>query len=106
MRAALIAFLFLAACVAPTESTTVSNEPPPPPAPVPQNAEEATAQDTCGMARFAHLIGTEASAIDRSMLPPRTRIITPGMMVTQDFSAERLNIMTGVDGKVSSMRCF
>jgi methionine synthase II (cobalamin-independent) len=33
---------------------------------------------------------TPASAIDRSTLPPRTRIISPGMMVTQDFSPERL----------------
>lgn len=100
MRAALIALSFLAACAAPSETGA------PPSASPPQTAEDATAQDTCGMARFRLLIGTDASAIDRSTLPPRTRIITPGMMVTQDFSAERLNIMTGVDGKVSSMRCF
>jgi hypothetical protein len=74
--------------------------------PPPQNAEEATAQDTCGMSEFRHLIGTPADAIDRSTLPPRTRVITPDMMVTMDFSAERLNIMVGTDGRVGSMRCF
>ncbi|MGE0594792.1 MAG: I78 family peptidase inhibitor [Hyphomonadaceae bacterium] len=73
---------------------------------MPQTAEEATQRDTCGAARFAHLMGTLASEIDRSALPPRARILTPETMVTQDFSPERLNIMTGTDGRVSSMRCF
>lgn len=95
MRAALAALLFLSACA--TQS---------PPTPAPSNAEEATAADTCGTYRFQDLIGTQADQIDRSTLPPRTRFITPGMMVTQDFSAERLNIFVGVDGKVGSMRCF
>ncbi|MEJ0059157.1 MAG: I78 family peptidase inhibitor [Terricaulis sp.] len=72
----------------------------------PANAEQATAQDTCGLARFRDLIGTPASAIDQSTLPPRTRVIAPDTMVTQDFSPSRLNIMTGTDGLVSSMRCF
>lgn len=94
MRAALIAAVFMAGC-----ATAQPAEPP-------QTPEEASAQDTCGMARFRHLIGTDASAIDRSTLPPRTRIITPDMAVTMDFSAERLNIMVGTDGKVGSMRCF
>jgi hypothetical protein len=72
----------------------------------PENAEQATDQDTCGAARFRNLIGTEASAIDRSTMPANTRFITPGMMVTQDFSSTRLNVFVGVDGRVGSMRCF
>jgi hypothetical protein len=95
MRAALAGLLLLSACAAQQ-----------PPAPAPSNAEEATAADTCGAHRFQNLIGTQADQIDRSTLPARTRFITPGMMVTQDFSAERLNIFVGVDGKVGSMRCF
>jgi nitrous oxide reductase accessory protein NosL len=95
MRAALAGLMFLSACAAQE-----------PPAPAPGNAEEATAADTCGMARFQHLIGTRADQIDRSTLPPRTRVITPDMIVTMDFSAERLNIMVGTDGLVGSMRCF
>src|SRR5262245_52180312 len=58
----------------------------------PQNAEQATAADVCHASRFRALLGTPASSIDRSALPPRTRIISPGMMITQDFSPERLNI--------------
>jgi hypothetical protein len=96
MRPIVFALVVLAAaCAGPT-----------PPAPAPSNAEEATAADTCGIARFRHLIGQRADQIDRSTLPPRTRIITPDMMVTMDFSAERLNIMVGTDGIVGSMRCF
>jgi len=92
MRAALAALALLAACAAPT--------------PPPENAGEANAADTCGAARFAGLVGTQADAIDRSTLPPGTRIITPDMMVTQDFSAERLNIMVGTDGRVGSLSCY
>jgi hypothetical protein len=72
----------------------------------PQTADEATARDACGAAPFRHLIGTPAAGIDQSALPPRTRIITPDMMVTQDFSPERLNIMVGTDGLVGSLSCF
>lgn len=72
----------------------------------PQTAEQATEQDTCGTARFRNLIGEEAASIDPGTLPARTRIITPEMMVTQDFSAQRLNIIVGTDGRVGSLRCF
>ncbi|MGE0831018.1 MAG: I78 family peptidase inhibitor [Hyphomonadaceae bacterium] len=104
-------FLAAAACLAfaACAPTHAGHEAPPPPteqAANPDTADEATAQDTCGMAAFAHLIGTPAANIDRATLPPRTRIITPDMMVTQDFSAQRLNIMVGTDGIVGSMRCF
>ena len=96
MRAALAALALLGACATP----------PSPSAGPPQTAEQARAQDSCGATRFRHLVGAVADQIDRSALPPRTRIITPGMMVTQDFSPQRLNIFVGVDGKVGSLRCF
>ena len=72
----------------------------------PQNAEQATAADVCHASQFRRLVGTPASAVDRSTLPPRTRIISPGMMVTQDFSPERLNIRVAPDGKVAAVECF
>ncbi|MFZ2029448.1 MAG: I78 family peptidase inhibitor [Vitreimonas sp.] len=72
----------------------------------PQNEQQATAADTCHASRFHALIGAPASAIDRSTLPPRTRIISPGMMVTQDFAPERLNIRVAPDGKVAAIQCF
>ena len=72
----------------------------------PQNAEEATRADTCGASRFRNLIGEEAATIDRATMPANTRFITPGMMITQDFSPTRLNIHVGMDGKIASMGCF
>lgn len=96
MRAAIAALaLALAAC------TTPAGEPS-----MPQTADEATNADACGASRFIGLIGTPADQIDQASLPPRTRIITPDMMVTQDFSPERLNIIVGTDGRVGSLRCF
>jgi hypothetical protein len=110
IRVALASLVLLAACAQPAQTyrdlDQIGRDYQNQQANAPANAEQATAQDTCGVARFRHLVGTPASAIDQSTLPPRTRIITPGMMVTQDFSAQRLNIMTGVDGLVSSMGCF
>ncbi len=72
----------------------------------PENADEATRADTCGAARFRNLIGEEIATVDPGTLPERARIITPEMMVTQDFSPTRLNIIVGTDGKVGSLRCF
>jgi len=90
MRAGLLALALLAAgCVTPA-------------APAPEPPQ----RDTCGIAQFAHLIGTPAANIDRATLPPRTRIITPDMAVTMDYVEERLNIMVGTDGRVGSLRCF
>jgi membrane-bound lytic murein transglycosylase B len=99
---AIFLVLALAAC---------TQAPPPAETPVaaaPANADEATAQDTCGMAAFRHLVDTRALAadIDHATLPPGARIITPDSMVTQDFSPQRLNIFTDTDGRVSSLRCF
>jgi hypothetical protein len=72
----------------------------------PQTAEEATAQDACGAAAFQHLIGTLASEIDQTTLPAGARVLTPDAIVTQDFRPDRLNVMTGTDGRVSSLSCY
>jgi hypothetical protein len=93
------AFALIAVSVAACAQTPPSLTPP-------GNAEEATALDTCGVARFASLVGRQADQIDRSTLPARTRFITPDAMVTQDFSPERLNVFVGTDGRVGSLRCF
>jgi len=91
------------------------SQPAPPPAPetpaevaqaMPQNQEEATAQDTCGAARFQHLIGTPLAGVDQSTLPQGARLLTPDSIVTQDFRPDRLNVMSGTDGNVSSLACY
>lgn len=69
-------------------------------------SDGTTAQDTCGASRFRNLMGAPESQIDRSTLPPGTRVIRPGQMVTQDFNALRLNIRIAPDGKVAALECF
>lgn len=70
-----------------------------------ENAQEATARDLCGMARWSHLIGQPEAAIPRDRLPPRARVICAACMVTQDFVPTRLNITLSAEGRVASMRC-
>lgn len=85
------------------EHETLTGQPAPA---APLNAEQATAQDTCGAARFRSLIGTQADQIDRASLPARTRVIMPGQMVTMDFSPDRLNIRVAPGGVVTTLECF
>jgi hypothetical protein len=95
IRGCLFALVLLGACTTPLSG----------PAP-PNTAEEATAQDTCGASQWRQYIGRPVGDIDRSRLPPRARVIMPGQMVTMDFSAGRLNIRVGPDGKVTEVGCF
>lgn len=97
-RTVLIALIALGACAAQDRPASQAG--------APQNAEEATRADTCGATRFIGLIGTPADQIDRAALPASARVLTPAMMVTADFRADRLNIIVGTDGKVGSLRCF
>jgi hypothetical protein len=72
-----------------------------------EQAEAAAAsQDTCGLANFRDLVGVHMDEIDRTRLPERARVITPDMMVTQDYAPGRLNVLTDSQGVVSSLRCF
>lgn len=73
---------------------------------MPQSQEEATAEDTCGASRFQHLIGTPLASIDQATLPAGARLLTPDAVVTQDFRPDRLNIVSGADGNVSSLACY
>lgn len=107
IRASVFALALMAAACGP--STTEQPTTPPAPAEVaatPQTAEEATAEDACGASRFQNLIGTMASEIDQSTLPAGTRVLTPESIVTQDFRPDRLNIMSGTDGRVASLSCY
>lgn len=95
-----LASLTAAACApAPRAGTSVEAQ-------MPQTAAEATARDACGASRFRHLIGTRLDAIDRSALPEGARLLTPDAIVTQDFRPDRLNVMSGTDGLVSSLSCY
>jgi len=106
IRAGLIALTLLAAaCTPPAAEDKSAEAPPEPAAAAPTTREEATAQDTCGAAAYRAMIGTPIAAATFPSTP-NIRVITPDMMVTQDFSAERLNVIVGADGNISSLECF
>lgn len=61
--------------------------------------------DTCQMSAHQYLVGTAGAEIDRTALPPLTRVICHDCAVTMDYRAERLNIELGPDGEVVRLRC-
>ena len=91
-----------------------SQQTPPPAAPqtpaevadaMPQTKEEATAQDTCDASLYASLIGSNFAAVT---LPAdaNVRIIQPDSVVTQDFRAERANILVDAGGIITGVECY
>lgn len=71
--------LALAACAPAPEPVPL----PPPAAPVP---------DTCGAGPLMRLVAGPLARFDATQAKGPVRIIGPGMMVTQDYSATRINI--------------
>lgn len=71
-------------------------EPIPDPRPVPTE---------CAKAEFEKLLWLPQSALDTVTLPPRTRVILPGMAVTLDYSESRLNILVGKSGRIERVYC-
>jgi len=72
---------------------------------MPQSKEEATAQDTCGASQYASLIGSNFAAVT---LPAEAnvRIIQPDSVVTQDFRADRANIVVDANGIITAVECY
>jgi hypothetical protein len=73
-------------------------------------AEGAPERGSCDAAAARTLVGrraTEALVTEAQHLTGarRVRSIRPGMMVTMDYSAERLNIHIGPDDKVERFVC-
>jgi hypothetical protein len=90
MKIALPLLIALAACTnLPTDGPAV------PPA----------AKDTCGAARQSALIGQDATALERVMLLGQVRVIRPGMAVTMDFRAERINFVVSETGRIGRIYC-
>lgn len=65
----------------------------------------ADAKDACTAAAHQSLVGTGAGALDSATLPKGTRVIFPGMPVTMDYRADRLNIEIGKNDKVARVFC-
>lgn len=83
-----------------TEMPTTTEQPS-----TPQTAAEATAQDTCGAAQYSSLVGSNFAAVTFPA-GANIRIIQPNQPVTQDFSAERLNVITDANGLITGLECY
>lgn len=62
-------------------------------------------RNVCGTAGMQDLIGQDKSVLAAMALPQGTRIITPGMAVTEDYSASRLNIELDARGRITGLWC-
>jgi hypothetical protein len=69
----------------------------------PQNADDATARNTCGARAFRDRIGTPVADMQ---VPAGARVIAPGTAVTDDFRSNRLNIITDADGVITALQCY
>lgn len=85
-------FLLLAAC------GTVTPVPPAKPLPDPE-------QDTCNAARYAALIGQDATALERVLILSHVRVIRPNQAVTMDFRPERINFNVNEMNRIVSITC-
>ena len=61
--------------------------------------------DACGASGLAWLVGEPESLLAAMTFEETTRFIGPGDAVTMDYSAERLNIVTGENGRVVRVFC-
>ncbi|MFV0490464.1 MAG: I78 family peptidase inhibitor [Pseudorhodobacter sp.] len=61
--------------------------------------------DTCKLSDVAYLRGQPASAIGATGLSQPTRIINPGDVVTQEYSANRINFYIDEMGMVGRISC-
>jgi hypothetical protein len=66
---------------------------------------EAPDRNACGAAGMQGLVGQGREVLAAMTVPMGTRVIEPGMPVTEDYSASRLNIEFGVDGRIARVWC-
>jgi hypothetical protein len=98
--------LLAAACTPPASEDKAAEEPAQEPvAAAPTTREEATAQDTCGAAAYRAMIGTSIAAASFPATP-QIRIIMPDSVVTQDFRADRLNVIVDASGNITALECY
>jgi Peptidase inhibitor I78 family len=84
--------LALSACVA-AETPGVDKTPPDP------------VSDACGAAGLQSLVGKDKSVLAAMTFAAGTRFIEPGMPITRDYRADRLNIIFGKSGKIEEVSC-
>lgn len=72
--------------------------------PVPPTPDDLTLV-ACGASDLQLLVGQDKSVLAAMTFPAPTRIIEPGMAVTMDYSATRLNIWIAADDSIDRVTC-
>jgi Peptidase inhibitor I78 family len=62
-------------------------------------------EDTCNAAQYGGLVGQDATALERVLLMGPVRVIRPGMAVTMDYSATRINFAIDDANRISAITC-
>lgn len=62
-------------------------------------------ENACGAEDLQGLVGQKASVLQTMRFSQVVRVIEPGMAVTMDFSATRLNIEVDEEGVISRVSC-
>ncbi|MAM61987.1 I78 family peptidase inhibitor [Maritimibacter sp. UBA3975] len=73
-----------------------------------QPEDETAAQaptDDCGAEARQSMVGEDIAAQDDLEPGDKLRIIEPGMAVTMDFRADRLNVEVDEDGTITKVYC-
>lgn len=68
-------------------------------------AEPLPVEDACGAAGLQGLVGQSEEALATLSLAAPARVIRPGMAVTMDYRAERLNIELDSQGRIIRIFC-
>lgn len=59
----------------------------------------------CGQDQFRGLVGQDAGVLRELDIPAATRVVKPGMSLTQDYRPTRLNISINEDGFIDRVWC-
>ena len=62
-------------------------------------------QDSCGAAQYAHLIGADATDLERTLILQPVGLIRPDSFVTTDFLPMRLNFHINAQNEIARISC-
>lgn len=75
------------------------------PEPEPPVTNPTPVEDACGASALQDLVGQSAKKLEVMRFAKTVRIIRPGMAVTMDYSAERLNIEINEAEVITRVSC-
>lgn len=68
-------------------------------------AAEEPDRNACGASGMQGLVGQDRAVLAAMALPSGTRVIEPGMAITEDYSTARLNIDLDARGRITRVWC-